>query len=403
MNSINSIQGVRNYRLPVFEQKNTSSSPIVNSAPSDVSMNGVDALAGYNFNLVNKNKDFNNIPNIKIIPIPEDISKIDGEKIYNSKGDLVSVIKDIGKNQIIYKNDKEHSISIIDKTSGKILKSQECFTSVNNNRMISVYEKVNDKISYGSLYKEEDGNLTLFSKSKNIKYDDGSEKEFIYEVSENEFRVINRAALNEANWYFDSAADYDEQGNLKYLIKNTHDTETTITANSIDGQIYSYEEVSTRSIPNNLGEKYKNDKDLIPAKPLDIPQAPENIEGIKTYYSNGVVETNQVGDILYSFDFNGKLTNIDTPNKKMVIYEDGMKDIEEILPNGAKKTTTIYPNSNNLNIRYMKGNAGKSIDIINGKILAYDEMNNGKGFCVDFSADGSVRDIREMEYDNFDD
>ena len=401
MNNINPIYNINNCYLPVFKQKEVNNNVVNNPINSNISMNGMDALANYNFNLVNKNNDFNDIKTVKMIPIPDDISMIDGEKIYNSKGNLVCVIQENSKYKTVYQNNDSKSIKIIDKNNGKTIKEQECYTSINNQKMITVYENADNGVGYQTFYETINGNLKVTSNSKNIEYPDGSVKEFIHEIDMKELRVINRPAKGTINWSFDGAIDYDEQGNIKHVTKHSQNSDSEIDVRSNNGQYYSVEENSITSIPNNFGEKYKNDKDLIPANLFKIPEKPENIEGQKTYYSNGIVETNKVGDVLYSFNYEGKLTNIDMPKTKIIVEEDGAQEIEELLPNGAVKTTNRFP-SGQLYVEYKKDGQRKMVNSFNGNIWSYDEDYKGKGFSVDFSTDGSVKNIKETEFVDYD-
>ena len=75
----------------------------------NVSFRGTEALAAYNYNLVNKNKDFDKIPTLKPLEIPKNVEEIEGEKIYNSK--------------VIFEN----------QTSEKILKELEILTNKEQN------------------------------------------------------------------------------------------------------------------------------------------------------------------------------------------------------------------------------------------------------------------------------
>lgn len=401
MNNINPINSINICYLPAFKQKQVNNSVVTNPINTNISMNGMDALANYNFNLVNKNNDFNDIKTVKMIPIPDNISQIKGEKIYNSNRDLVCVIQEDNKYKTIYLNNDSKTIKIIDKNNGKTIKGQECYTSINNQKMITVYENSGNGVGYQTFYETINGKLKATSNSKSIEYPDGSIKEFIHEKDTKELRVINRPAQGTINWSFDSAIDYDEQGNIKHITKHSQDSDSEIDVLFAKGQPYAVEENKMTSIPNDLGEKYKNDRDLIPANLFSIPLNPEKIAGQKTYYSNGIIETNKVGSTIYSFDYDGKLTNINMPNKKIKVEEDGTQEIEEILPNNAKKTTNIFQ-SGQVCVEYKKEGLRKMINSFNGNIWSYNEDYNGKGFSIDFSKDGSVRNIKEIEFVDYD-
>ena len=94
MTSINPIFYVNHVQAPKFKAAAKNTAPITNplEQTASVTLNGTDALAAYNYNLVNRNNDFN-IPVIEPIERPDDITKVGGTPIYNSKGQVVIVEK----------------------------------------------------------------------------------------------------------------------------------------------------------------------------------------------------------------------------------------------------------------------------------------------------------------------
>ena len=99
MTSINSSYNINPLNNVNFRTKTSETQTVSNPLPHqpNVSFRGTEALAAYNYNLINKNNDFNDIRTIEPIETPNDVTKIGGNAIYNSKGELVIVEKNIGE------------------------------------------------------------------------------------------------------------------------------------------------------------------------------------------------------------------------------------------------------------------------------------------------------------------
>ena len=102
-------------QTPSFKAKNVNNFENVSNPnqQSNVNFKGTEALAAYNYNLVNKNNDFN-IPILPLIPVPNNIEDIVGEKVFTPDGKLNCIIQDNGKHKIIYKNDECKTIQVVD-------------------------------------------------------------------------------------------------------------------------------------------------------------------------------------------------------------------------------------------------------------------------------------------------
>lgn len=214
MNNINPIYSINNFYLPTFKQKVENNSVVTNQISSNVSMKGVDALASYNFNLVNKNNDFN-IPILEMIDVPENVENIDGEKIYNSNGELDYVVKDAGNNKIIYQNDQYKTIKIVDKSNNKIIQEQGCYVA--NSNEVRVCKKIDNQVGYFTDYEEKNGKMIPIGKGKHIYYPDDSKKEFIHWLDSDKYQLIERSHVNKDAYSCDRVIDYDEQGNIKNI------------------------------------------------------------------------------------------------------------------------------------------------------------------------------------------
>ena len=213
MNNINPIYSINASYLPAFKQKQQIIN-VTNPIDKNVQMNGLDALAGYNFNLVNKNNDFN-IPTLGIVEIPENIAIVDGEKIYKSNGELNCVIKDAGNYKIIYQNDQYKTIKIVDKCNNKIIQEQGCYVA--NTNEVRVIKDIDNSVGYFTDYDERDGKMVPVGKGKHIYYSDDSKKEFIHWLDSNTYQIIERSNVSKDAYSCDRVIDYDGQGNIKNI------------------------------------------------------------------------------------------------------------------------------------------------------------------------------------------
>ena len=102
MTLINPIYNISSTQVPAFKgERENVTTPIINPiSPNNVAFKGTEALRAYNYNLVNKNNF--NISTLKPLCLETDINKIEGEKIYNSAGDLVQIVAEKGDERIVY-------------------------------------------------------------------------------------------------------------------------------------------------------------------------------------------------------------------------------------------------------------------------------------------------------------
>jgi len=215
MNQVNFVNKTGNSYTPKFKHKHENST--VSTKPintNNSTMNGLDATASYNFAIVNKNNDFK-IPTLEMIPIPKDITKIDGERKYSEDGNLICVIKDDGENKIAYLNDIHKTIALIDKKTNKIIQEQGCY--VHNSKEVRVYKEIDDKVGYFTDYDERNGKMLPIGKGKHIYYTNNTKKEFIHWLDSKEYQLIERSDASNCPHCAVISASYDEEGNLKEI------------------------------------------------------------------------------------------------------------------------------------------------------------------------------------------
>ena len=321
MTSINPNYNINYVQMPKLRAKETNSVPVTNPVPQpNVCFKGTEALAAYNYNLINKNNDFDDLKTIKAIEIPNDMTKIGGTPVYNSKGELVLVEKTIGDKKYVYHNNDDKKIEVFDKKGNKI-SEQICFQNAGDGKTIMVDEFIPGKKDYYSTsYISSDGKtFELFDNMKHVSYPDGTEKDFIYEAKEGKNRIIERDGKS-FNDFYSRAIDYDKNNNVEYVSEHADNYSTYKEIKYIDGVPYSVNEDKQTTIKNNVLEKLGvlSDNDLKPHKKINFLSEAKNIEGEKTYYSNGNVETNtfmQEGKkYKYTYLANGDLINVESDN-----------------------------------------------------------------------------------------
>lgn len=216
MTSINPIYNMHYVQTPTFNANGGNEPVFVSNSiiHSNVSLRGTEALASYNYNLVNRNNDFN-IPTLPMISVPNNIADVAGEKVYSSDGKLDYIIQDNGKYKIVYKNDQYKTIQVVDKNTNKVVREQGCFVA--NTKEVRVVENINDKIGYFTDYDEKNGEMIPIGKGKHIYYDDDTKKEYIHWIDSKEFQLIERSNVSKDAYSADRAISYDENGNIKKI------------------------------------------------------------------------------------------------------------------------------------------------------------------------------------------
>ena len=125
---VNELSRVNFISRPAFKSEEA---PVEKSIPENkepVSLDGIQALASYNLNLIDKAEKLDEIQPLDLIYKPEE--EIEGERIYDSEGKLNSIVKEDANTKTVYIPDKTDEnlilkVKIIDKKSGIVLKVQE--------------------------------------------------------------------------------------------------------------------------------------------------------------------------------------------------------------------------------------------------------------------------------------
>ena len=170
--------------------------------------------------------------------------------------------------------------------------------------------------------------------------------------------------------------------------------------NYIGTEPISEEYTQINSIKNNIAEKILSDKDLKPSPKIEYPIDLNKIQGKKTYYSDGTVESVITPDnIKYTYDLGENLVIINDKNREINRYpDDDWYSIKEKINDNESKTTVYYPDGD-ISVSYKKNDEEKKIILTNGKINLYEEYINSGVKIIMFDNNGNAI----QEFDNFQD
>ena len=317
MNNINPIYSINSCYLPAFKQKQTNIGVTTNPIESNVSMNGMDALANYNFNVINKNNDFD-ISLAEPIQVQNDINQIKGERIFNSEGELMEIINNDNDFKYVYKPgnipNEKYKLFVIDKNTNKVIKEQSEYKyTMYENPLIDVTEFKNG-IQVRTAYDSRTLMPTHFDKTINS---DTKEKSISYDFTYKEFIMYEYDKIKNT----EKRSHYDNNGHLR----------------------------GKPAVENN-SVKYRNLEKPKLHPGFELNYDPKQLNGEKKYYSNGVIEqniTNENGEkVVYNFDTNGKIEKIKKDNLTIYYFNDENHSsgysIKEDLGNGKSKTSIYF-------------------------------------------------------------
>ena len=376
INKINGVSTAQNRSKLSFKSKEPI--PKTEEPNSKSVLAGMEALAIYNAPLLKNPKKLDVEPLIPILIMPEDSDNLEGEKIYTSEGKLHSIVQEDENTKTVLKPNEENegmfsSIVTRDKKTGKIIKEQE--NIIRDGKYDEIY--INE-------YSPETG-----KEIADTSYIDGklkSASKTIYKPNQ-DFVVVRRNF--DDNEYSVSKYSKNREDSIcvtfdknKQLRTASEFKNVDLKASGIDVDFYNggmisvhrYEEIT---VPNNFGIEKLNDKDLVPAETYKLDFDAKGLDGEKTYYSNGAIETNSFernGEkIKAHFEPDGELAKLELSDKKYVSFDEGVLEIKENLDNGKVKITALCDDGSKL-VRVENEKEYKEADFAkNGKPSSYRE------------------------------
>lgn len=400
---VRSINSIQNVQLPKMIAFKSSQEPAPVSSPAEIAnLNGVDALASYNSAFINKSELY--IPLLKPIPMPRDINSVDGEKIYNSKGKLECVVKETKDKKYVYfeTGKNELRLNVINKQTGLVELEQAEYKDENGNLQtwLMNYDSQGREEAHADYYNYE-------LKSKGItKYNKDGLREQHIEMFDDGTYIVYSGCNNK---------NYDINGNLTYenIYQQKPDGAIVKEIKYANGKPFSTEVKETTGEFIEEYSNYLKDPNLQRSECPEFISSIDNIEGEKTYFSNGQIESVRTPDgKIYERTFDGHCIIL-TDGNKTITFENYIADgrkccvIEEDLGNATKQTQYFdIDNNKRGNVSYTKGNISKFVYFNEeGNPTSYEESDLSKEkfeekliFGIDFAPNGSVINV----YHNYD-
>lgn len=362
INKINFAQGIQQIQArPAFKAKEAGNETV--TAPdSSVSFKGAEALANYNKpNVMAFDKSILEVePLIPTIIKPDTIGSIEGEKIYGSNGKLHSIVNRVGDKVVIYKAFPENdnmieSIVTTDKKTGNVIRRQD--TDAEGSSVFEYDALTGEQTRYTSY--NENGEPTWASRT--ITRPNGSTQDISYDFRNGHYRVSE----DSADGKFHRNYKFNKNKELISVWEDKNGQSTT-SVEFYNGAVISTEHTKKEVLPNNMGREVLNDADV---KPADMSVYPDSIEGEKTFYSNGSLESVTAGDLVYNYSPEGDVTSIKDGNKTVEV-NGNVTTITENLEDGAVKTTKSFDDGF-VYVDYEKDDYKKHISIKNGNPSYY--------------------------------
>lgn len=384
INKVNFAQGIQQVQFrPAFRANEEDGGKV--TVP-EVSFKGAEALANYNKpNVMAFDKSILEVePLLPTIIKPDEIGSIEGEKIYGSNGKLHSIINRVGDKVVVYKASADNdnmieSIVTTDKKTGNVIRIQNTeFEDGKQWTGVSEFDPVTGKQTGYTSYNE---NGEPDWASKTITRPNGSTQDINYDFSNGHYRVSE----DSANGRFYRSYEFNKNKELINIFEEKNG-QTRTNIDFYNGAVISSEHTRTEVLPNNMGREVLNDEDV---KPANISAYPDSIEGEKTFYSNGSLESVTAGDLVYNYSPEGDVTSIKDGNKTIEFNGD-VTIITENLGDGAIKETRSH-NDGFVNVDYEKDDYKKHLSMKNGTPSYYYEEKGDrrlKGF--DFNEKGML-------------
>lgn len=386
INKINSVGNVKVYSNPNFK----SEEKIV-SKPTEEKQFDAKPLANYavaSIDLKNKLK-ITPLKPIEFVPIVG--YEIKGEYIYNSNGDLYTIIDETDKTRTVYtpfdnQEDLFENIITTDKETGKIIREQYNEIEDGKIKRISIHQFSPETGKELAFTEYKDGDLKYASKTTYNK--DGSESHICYNFEDKKYHI----------------AEFSKDGNQRKYIDLTEDMkfvtiDTSIKTNNkkiktrdeyYDGSLLNSEKRTSTTMTKITGLEAVKEKDFTLEKILtkeEIQTIGESIKGEKTYFSNGKVES-----------IKGKIANLDVEVRFNPLGEvtDIISEKSEIKVDTHSISETNFINKNNKIITTEYNNGGSTLTF--EKDNKFTEINYSDKGIISSYLEGEIEENGERDY-----
>ncbi len=344
INKINGVSTIQNQYSVAFRNEETVTKPV--DINQDADLKGIEALAVYNAPLLKNPEKLDIEPLVPTLIMPEDFENIEGEKIYTSEGKLHSIVQEDENTKTVLKpaEENEKMISLIittDKKTGKVINEQKNFIKDDkyDEIYINEYSPETGKEIADTCYI--DGKPRNASKTV---YKPNNEMVIVNKnFEDNEFSVSKYSKKPDESIY----VIFDKNKQLKAASEYK---KSDLKQSGIDVDFYNggmiairrYEEVT---VPNNFGADKLNNSDLVPAESYKLDFDAKGLDGAKTHYSNGAIETNSFernGEKVKAyFEPDGSLSRLELADRT-ISFDGDNQEIKENIEDNKVKITNLY-------------------------------------------------------------
>lgn len=344
INKINGVSTIQNQYSVAFRNEETVTKPVDINQNAD--LKGIEALAVYNAPLLKNPEKLDIEPLVPTLIMPEDFENIEGEKIYTSEGKLHSIVQEDENTKTVLKpaEENEKMISLIittDKKTGKVINEQKNFIKDDkyDEIYINEYSPETGKEIADTCYI--DGKPRNASKTV---YKPNNEMVIVNKnFEDNEFSVSKYSKKPDESIY----VIFDKNKQLKAASEYK---KSDLKQSGIDVDFYNggmiairrYEEVT---VPNNFGADKLNNSDLVPAESYKLDFDAKGLDGAKTHYSNGAIETNSFernGEKVKAyFEPDGSLSRLELADRT-ISFDGDNQEIKENIEDNKVKITNLY-------------------------------------------------------------
>ena len=344
INKINNVGNVNLNSKVNFKSKDKNVSKPVEEKSFDAS-----PLANYSIASIDLKNKLKVTPLIPTIYLPEAVDSIKGERIYKSNGDLYAIIDENEKIRTVFtpvkgRDDMFESIITYDKNTGNIIKEQINEIEDGKHKKIFIHEYSPETSKEIGFTRYDDGKLEFAS--NNTYNEDGSESHICYDYEEKRYHIF----------------EYSKDGKQEKNVFLTEDMRFITVDSSIktdnqridtreeyfEGFLLNSEKRTSTTMASFINDNLNEIEDLAPQKNMtkeEIQILGESIDGEKTYFSNGKVETvkGKIYDLDVEVRFNpiGKVTNI-ISEKGEINVDDFSVSETKFVDKDYKITSTEY-------------------------------------------------------------
>ena len=344
INKINGVSTIQNQYRIAFRNEETVTKPA--DIKQDEDLKGIEALAVYNAPLLKNPEKLDIEPLVPTLIMPDDFDNIEGEKIYTSEGKLHSIVQEDENTKTVLKPAEENekmisSIVTTDKKTGNVIRTQENFIKDDKYDEIFIreYSPETGKKIAGTRYengKPESASKTVYKPNEDFVV---IEQDF----DDNEYSVSKYSKKPDESIY----VTFDKNKQLKAASehKNKDMKQSGIDVDFYNGGMISIRRYEEITVPNNFGTDKLNDSELVPAENYKPDFDAKGLDGEKTHYSNGAIETNSFErngkKVKAYFEPDGSLSKLELADKT-ISFDGDNQEITENLADNKVKTTTLY-------------------------------------------------------------